>query len=915
LLLLTGTVAAEPAKPVNELAAVLHPSLQSALQLFRAYAALDLPGPADPKASKEVADEVFRAQILTKRDALFQLEQALTESEAAPLAAAQFRTLLGLAQEDLARAWEESWVPSHLKEEQRKLYVMALADKTDLSLEAAVERYAAALEICREHLLTGPPHALARSRLAALHPHWHPLRQEILPGPPAPAQDATPAGRACQEAWASWQERDLSGAQCEFEHALALRPHHPEAQLGLALIALYYDDFEAALPGLERAFLEPELALEARLGLAIAWRGLGLYHEAALAYEAMMLERPDDARVWLNGASFHLVYRQSAHHARRCLQGYLERVGRSFEPAPQADVLLQRLSAMAPDHGPREGSFEAPASRSELFPLPERVLLTQQDDPWLSTGSAPRAFIPLNTGSASWTATRAYLRRGQLPPPDAVRIEEFLPALKQRLPAPQGAPLTLQLDAMPAPAVLDEPDVLLRTALRARALDPQRRPLRAVLLIDRSGSMDEPSKLPALQSALRSLLGKLGPHDEIGVLAFDARPEILQQLAPLRRKRRLVRRLAALRTQGPTNALAALRAAYDMLGADHEQQAVGRVVLCTDSLLDTGIVGFHAAQAQVERRRGAVTLSALAMGASTRRDPALESLAAASDGLLLSASDTDSALRALERGLFGSGALIGKEASLDIRFDPKRVQAYRRIGHEGQVGAAPPDNLPADLSADQRATALFALRLDPRAPPGTLATARLRYRDPASGQGHELERSISSTALPTDVGEAPGELRLDALLVAFAQELSRGGRPTPQRFDPLLRELEHLPGRDRPADAIVLSDTLRQANEARRRTLTAAARRRERHEAQMEKLIEQIPLLRAMLERAQGCPDFDEDKRKALVATVSQILLVVDEQEIEMASDMLLFVDCIRSLVEDEWARCPEQVPAWDADP
>ena len=104
LLLLTGTVAAEPAKPVNELAAVLHPSLQSALQLFRAYAALDLPGPADPKASKEVADEVFRAQILTKRDALFQLEQALTESEAAPLAAAQFRTLLGLAQEGTGTA-------------------------------------------------------------------------------------------------------------------------------------------------------------------------------------------------------------------------------------------------------------------------------------------------------------------------------------------------------------------------------------------------------------------------------------------------------------------------------------------------------------------------------------------------------------------------------------------------------------------------------------------------------------------------------------------------------------------------------------------------------------------------------------------------------------------------------------------
>ncbi|MET0556138.1 MAG: von Willebrand factor type A domain-containing protein, partial [Vicinamibacteria bacterium] len=417
-------------------------------------------------------------------------------------------------------------------------------------------------------------------------------------------------------------------------------------------------------------------------------------------------------------------------------------------------------------------------------------------NPWVATERDHLSTFGLDVDTASYTLARSYIRRGQLPPPAAVRVEEFVNALSSDEPDPGRETFGIGLEAAASP--FDASRTFLRVAIRAKDVARrERQPARLVFLVDVSGSMRMESRLELVKRSLRLLVDRLDGRDSIGIVAYGSSARVVLSSTPASEREAILEAVARLQPEGSTNLEAGLQLAYAMASGAFDSRAVNRVVLCTDGVANNGLTDPQALLAQVKHRATAgIDLMALGFGMGNYDDALLQRLADEGDGQYAYIDDLAEARRFFLRDLTGVLQTVARDARAQVEFDPKRVESYRLLGYEKRDLADQEFRNDAadagEVNAGQTVTALYELRLSFGA--GALGVVRVRFQDPETRAPSEVHREIGDAPADVRFEEASAQMQLTVLAARFAEHL-RESRfvPPGERSYALVRLAQRMP--------------------------------------------------------------------------------------------------------------------------
>ena len=309
------------------------------------------------------------------------------------------------------------------------------------------------------------------------------------------------------------------------------------------------------------------------------------------------------------------------------------------------------------------------------------------ENPFRSPRVAPLSTFSVDVDRASYSNVRRFLARGQLPPKDAVRIEELVNYFPydDAAPSAHGAPLRVTTEVSAAP--WNPRHDLVRVALRARDVDMRRAaPSNLVFLIDVSGSMNGPGRLPLVKEALGLLVHQLRAEDRVAIVVYAGNAGLVLPSTSGDDKQRILAALDGLEAGGSTAGGAGIRLAYDVAQKSFIAGGTNRVILCTDGDFNVGQSSDGELVRLIEeRRKEGSFLTILGFGMGNYKDAKMEKLAGAGNGNYGYIDDLLEARKMLVSEMGGTLITVAKDVKLQVEFNPDRVQAYRLLGYEDRL--------------------------------------------------------------------------------------------------------------------------------------------------------------------------------------------------------------------------------------
>ena len=308
------------------------------------------------------------------------------------------------------------------------------------------------------------------------------------------------------------------------------------------------------------------------------------------------------------------------------------------------------------------------------------------ENPFLTTASAPRSTFSIDVDHASYSNVRRFLRQGQQPPRDAVRLEELINYFPYDLPAPRGAdPVTITTEVSTAP--WNPAHRLVRIGLKGRPINVDSLPPNnLVFLIDVSGSMESEDKLPLLKSAFRLLVNELRPQDRVALVVYAGNAGVVLPPTSGSQKDSILDAIERLEAGGSTAGGAGIRLAYDVAKESFMPNGNNRVILATDGDFNVGVSSDAELVQLIERRREQGTfLTVLGFGTGNVKDSKMEKLADKGNGNYAYVDNIMEARKVLVTEMGGTLLTIAKDVKLQIEFNPTRVGAYRLLGYENRL--------------------------------------------------------------------------------------------------------------------------------------------------------------------------------------------------------------------------------------
>ena len=359
------------------------------------------------------------------------------------------------------------------------------------------------------------------------------------------------------------------------------------------------------------------------------------------------------------------------------------------------------------------------------------------ENPFRSPRVAPLSTFSVDVDRASYSNVRRFLTRGQLPPKDAVRIEELVNYFPYDDAAPswRGSPLRVSTEVAAAP--WNPQHDLVRVALRARDVDMRRAaPSNLVFLIDVSGSMNGPGRLPLVKEALGLLVHQLREEDRVAIVVYAGNAGLVLPSTSGEEKQRILAALDGLEAGGSTAGGAGIRLAYDVAQKNFIAGGTNRVILCTDGDFNVGQSSDGDLVRLIEdRRKEGSFLTILGFGMGNYKDAKMEKLAGAGNGNYGYIDDLLEARKMLVSEMGGTLITVAKDVKLQVEFNPERVQAYRLLGYEDRILRDEDFSNDAkdagDVGAGHTVTALY--EVVPRGAPLDVSlpgVAALRYQAP-----------------------------------------------------------------------------------------------------------------------------------------------------------------------------------------
>lgn len=442
-------------------------------------------------------------------------------------------------------------------------------------------------------------------------------------------------------------------------------------------------------------------------------------------------------------------------------------------------VAMQPAATMAAG-----GAAGAPVSPPNTIPPTPSAMQFDNPgtNPFLDTADDNLSTFAMDVDTGSYTVARNYLlTQNQYPPEDAIRPEEFVNYFDPSYDSPGGdAAFAIYLDAAPAPFGYDG-HYLMRVGIQGKYIAPEDRdPVLLIFVIDVSGSMDMENRLGLVKESLALLTGELREDDRVGIVVYSDRSRAVLNPTPASETEAILAAINALQPEGSTNVEDGLRLGYDMAQENQRDGENTRVIVLSDGVANVGNTGPDAILRTI--RSGVeddITLSTIGFGMGNYNDVLMEQLANDGNGNYYYVDTLREARRVFVHNLTSTLQVIGYDAKIQVEFNPNVTDRYRLIGYENRAIADQDfrnDTVDAgEVGAGHSITALYELALQDSLECGgcTVATVRIRYEDADTREVVEMERSITTNDLLSDINDAPASFRLQAGVAEFA-ELLRG---------------------------------------------------------------------------------------------------------------------------------------------
>lgn len=430
----------------------------------------------------------------------------------------------------------------------------------------------------------------------------------------------------------------------------------------------------------------------------------------------------------------------------------------------------QRAAAMSAARA--EGRFDLFGRYNPNFNTESYAHISE--NPFLAVAANPLSTFSIDVDRASYSNVRRFIMMGQRPPLDAVRIEELVNYFTYDYPEPHGEhPFSITTEVAAAP--WQPMHQLVRIGLQGRSVETEHLPpSNLVFLIDVSGSMQYPNKLPLLKAAFRLLVNELRPEDRVAIVVYAGAAGLVLPSTPGDQKDVIMDAILALEAGGSTAGGAGIKRAYNVAQMNHIDGGNNRVILATDGDFNVGASSDAEMVRLIEEKRQQGTfLTVLGFGTGNLKDSKMERLADHGNGNYAYIDNLLEARKVLVTEMGGTLLTVAKDVKIQVEFNPARVQAYRLIGYEnrllrdedfnddtkdaGELGAghsvtALYEVIPVGVESAAQIRGIDSLRYQTAATRRFTADSeellyvKLRYKDPDGKKSNLLEQRVIDVA-------------------------------------------------------------------------------------------------------------------------------------------------------------------------
>ncbi|HTL67434.1 MAG TPA: von Willebrand factor type A domain-containing protein, partial [Lacunisphaera sp.] len=337
-----------------------------------------------------------------------------------------------------------------------------------------------------------------------------------------------------------------------------------------------------------------------------------------------------------------------------------------------SEFLASTLGGRQPVTRQNDGNTEAYAYR--------------RDNDYKRVKDEPLSTFSVDVDTASYANVRRFLTNGERPPADAVRTEELVNYFPYDYEAPADpTPFAAHLEVASAPWAPSHR--LVRIGLKGRDVAlAARPPANLVFLLDVSGSMDEPNKLPLVKQSLRLLVDKLRPDDRVAIAIYAGASGLALPSTPAAHKAEILDAIERLNAAGSTNGAMGIQLAYDIAKANFIAGGVNRVILATDGDFNIGVTNQGDLIRLIEAKaKSGVFLSVLGVGTDNLKDSTMQKLADKGNGNYAYLDSVEEARKILVQQINGTLMTLAKDVKIQVEFNPAKVSSYRLIGYEKRL--------------------------------------------------------------------------------------------------------------------------------------------------------------------------------------------------------------------------------------
>jgi Ca-activated chloride channel family protein len=442
------------------------------------------------------------------------------------------------------------------------------------------------------------------------------------------------------------------------------------------------------------------------------------------------------------------------------------------------------------------------------------------ENPFEAATQKPLSTFSIDVDTASYSNVRRYLSMQQMPPRDAVKIEEFINYFSYEYPNPTGRdPFAVHTEVSVAP--WNQAHRLVKIGLQGKRIPMNDLPpSNLVFLMDVSGSMNEWNKLPLLKASFKLLVDNLRPQDRVAIVVYAGAAGLVLPSTPGSDKKTILAAIERLEAGGSTAGGAGIQLAYEIARQGFVRGGNNRVILATDGDFNVGASSDgELVQMIEEKRKEGVFLTVLGFGGGNYKDAKMEKLADRGNGNHAYIDSIIEAKKVLVSEMGGTLFTIAKDVKLQVEFNPARVKGYRLIGYENRMLAAQDFNDDkkdaGELGAGHTVTALYEIipagsdeavaGVDPlkyqqtqttaAAGSDELMTVKLRYKLPDGDKSTLLSHAIRDTSTP--LAQTSADFRFATAVAEFGMLLRNSQHKGKASYESMLSRAQGAMGADR----------------------------------------------------------------------------------------------------------------------